>query len=133
MIAQLDQESMSYVVQGPEGRSGGLVGCALSLRPNSYDHKRHHAMRQLSTHPQNCPLLPMWDFVVIRADNTAVRLHPECSQTSLAAIEVDGVAGDEVMQPPKSGLGRSDGPGNFKAKIGVAREKKLRFDARRRQ
>ena len=37
MVAQLTDESMKIVVDGPGGRSGGLVACTFSARPNSYD------------------------------------------------------------------------------------------------
>ena len=51
MIAQLDEPSMEEVVNGPSGRSGGLVGCSFAIRPGSYDHKRHHMLRQTDPNP----------------------------------------------------------------------------------
>jgi hypothetical protein len=34
---------MKFVVQGENGDdSVGLVACAVTLRPNSHDHSRHH-------------------------------------------------------------------------------------------
>ena len=43
MVAQLDKESMQFVVRGENGDdSVGLIACAVMLRPNSYDHSRHH-------------------------------------------------------------------------------------------
>ena len=42
MVAQMDQRSIQLVCHGPDGRSGGLVRCEFSQRPNSYDHQRHY-------------------------------------------------------------------------------------------
>ena len=49
MVAQLDAASMAFVVNGDDGRSCGLVSCSCALRPNSYDHKRHHQLRVAGT------------------------------------------------------------------------------------
>ena len=45
MLAQLDEDSMAFVVQGEDNRSRGLVGCDIAMRPGSYDHKRHHQLK----------------------------------------------------------------------------------------
>ena len=39
MIAHLDADSMEFVVNGPDGTSGGVVGCSFCRGHNSYDHK----------------------------------------------------------------------------------------------
>ena len=44
MVAQLNDGSMDLVVNGLDGRSGGLLGCSFLIRPNSYDHQRHHQL-----------------------------------------------------------------------------------------
>ncbi len=42
MVAQLSDEDLAEVVQGPEGRSR-LIECILAVRPNRpYDHPRHY-------------------------------------------------------------------------------------------
>ena len=42
MVAQLDDASMKFVVQGENGDdSVGIISCAVMLRPNSYDPSRH--------------------------------------------------------------------------------------------
>jgi hypothetical protein len=40
MIALLDVESMRIDVEGEKGKSHDMIGCALIIRPNSYDHTR---------------------------------------------------------------------------------------------
>ena len=39
----MDDESMRIVVEGEKSKSGGLIGCALMVKNNSCDHKRHAA------------------------------------------------------------------------------------------
>ena len=136
LVAQLETESMQYVVDGPEGRSGGLIGCEFATRPNSYDHKRHHMMKMLKKNPQDASgnkkvvQLPVWDFLIRRADGTACRLHPEYSNTWIECVEVGD---DEItVNPPVAGLGCSDGPGTYKSKTLLPRSRKLRFNARKR-
>ena len=41
MVAQLNEASLAFVVNGADNSSGGLVECWFAMRPNSYDHKRH--------------------------------------------------------------------------------------------
>ena len=45
LVAQLNDESIAYVVNGPNNRSGGMTECWLSMQPGSYDHKRHHQLQ----------------------------------------------------------------------------------------
>ena len=54
MIAQLSVESMRIIVEGEKGKSGGLIGCALTVRNNSYDHKRHAAAVVAAKGKANC-------------------------------------------------------------------------------
>ncbi len=68
MVAQLDDESMEFVVEGGDpGR--GLTGCEIKLQKNSYGHPRQ-------VRKPKAPQLREWDFVFKRDDGTAVRLHP---------------------------------------------------------
>ena len=74
MVAQMDDESMLQVVQGPEDRSRGLTSCRLQ-QSEKYDHKRHHAQGAGSQ------MLKVWDFVLTRDDGSCVSLHPNFSST----------------------------------------------------
>jgi len=73
MVAQLDADSMEFVVQGDgeeTGRSRGLVACSV-VQNNRYDHKRSR------TGTTYC----IWDYILYRADGSCVALHPEHSKT----------------------------------------------------
>jgi hypothetical protein len=125
MVAQLDDDSMRRVVTGPEGRSGGLVGCSCAPRPNSYDHSRHHVLKETTGTPPTIKL-PVWDFAVHRADGSGIRLHPEWSKPHCSSFEAQGHA--EEVAPPRAGLGRSDGKGTYRYYKEVGCAVKLRFD-----
>ena len=129
MIAQLDDTSMEKVVNGFEGRSRGLVGCSLAIRPGSYDHKRHHMLIETATNSKQ--RLPVWDFVLHRADGSGIRLHPQYKGTVVETIEEPGHAEASVVVtvPPRRGLGRSDGPGTYKKYKDIGITDKMRFDA----
>ena len=71
MVAQLDDESLRYVVQDGD-RSRGFVGCEFRLREGSYDHSRQVQMPNWDSRQLQC-----WDFVLKRSDGTAVALHPD--------------------------------------------------------
>ena len=109
MIAQMTEESRAKVVKGPQGRSCGVVGCSFAVRPNSYDHLRSHMLKETSRAPS--VKLPIWDFVVHRADGAAIRLHLEWSKPRFPSFAAEGHG--EVVQPPRTGLGRSDGRGTY--------------------
>ena len=129
MIAQLDDTSMEKVVNGFEGRSRGLVGCSLAIRPGSYDHKRHHMLIETATNSKQ--RLPYWDFVLHRADGSGIRLHPPYRGNVVETIEELGHAEAlaVVTVPPRRGLGRSDGPGTYKKYKDIGITEKMRFDA----
>ena len=104
MVAHLSDESMHVVVNGPDGRSGGLIGCSFLVRPNSYDHSRHHQRKdatQRGLRVANGTKLPVWDFVLHRVDGTGIRLHPGWSNNKVGAYDVEG-HGQEV-EPPWAG------------------------------
>ena len=131
MLSQLDEESLQYVVNGPENRSCGVVRCCVAPRPNSYDHKRHHALKEAGK-PVLDRKLPVWDFVILRADGTATRLHPDWAKTYIETFAPQGYE-DPVMEPAK-GLGKSDGPGTYRwYKEVIGNMKYLRFDANRKK
>ena len=134
MIAQLQLEDMRQVVEGPQGRSGGLVGCTFAQRPNSYDHKRHHQLRQQARSGGAQPpaaKLPVWDFVVHRQDGTAIRLHPEWSKPNVEAYDASE-GHEEEVQPPRAGLGRSDGRGTYSHYKAVGCQLRFTFDTAKR-
>ena len=127
MIASLDRESMEYVVNGLAGRSGGVVGCSFSVRANSYDHKRQHMLREVGR--PIATKLPIWDFVVHRADGSGIRLHPEWSKPKVESFEAEGFQSE--VAAPKAGLGKSDGRGTYSLYKTMGNDRTLRFDAQR--
>ena len=129
MVAQLNTESMAYAVNGAEGRSGGLTGCYFAQRPNSYDHKKHRQLRKAGM-PQKDKKLLVWDFVLVRADGTGLRLHPQWSNNEVETYAVEGHA--EEVEPPAHGLGESDGPGTYRRFKDMGTQRKLRFDGAKR-
>ena len=129
MVAQLDAESMAYVVNGAEGRSGGLTGCYFAQRPNSYDHKKHNQLGKAGM-PKKDKKLLVWDFVLVRADGTGLRLHPQWSNNEVETYAVEGHA--EEVEPPAHGLGESDGPGTYRRFKDMGTQRKLRFDGAKR-
>ena len=46
MIAQLDADSMEFVVNGASGTSGGVVGCSFCRARNPYDHNMSYLHKQ---------------------------------------------------------------------------------------
>ncbi len=76
MIAQLDEPSMRYVVNGDESRGSGcgVTECWFTPRPGSYDHALQHANKDVGRETRESSI---WDFVIKRADGTGVRLHPQ--------------------------------------------------------
>ena len=101
MVAQLDAESMAFVVNGADGRSCGPVSCSFAVRPNSYDHKRHHQLRLAGTPKKD--KRRVWDFVLTRGDGSAVRLHPQWSKTAVESYAAEGHA--EEVEIPAHGRG----------------------------
>ena len=121
MIAQLDETSMKKVVTGIEGRSRGLVGCSLAIRPGSY---------YVKTATNSKRQLPYWDFVVHRNDGSGIRLDPQYEGNVVETIEEPG-PGEEwaVTVPPRRGIARSDGPFASKKYKDSGIIEKMRFDA----
>ena len=131
MLSQLGDDSLHIVCNGHQNRSGGVVRCLLMPRPNSYDHKRHHAAKA-NGEPVTDRRFPVWDFVIAREDGTAIRLHPQWTTTKIEAFPAQGYL--EQVEHPAKGKGQSLGPGTyawFKETIGTAET--LRFDAQFRR
>ena len=154
MVAQMTDESIEYVCMGPDGRSGGLTGADFSVRPGSYDHKRHSADYQggqpdrsrgqtdrsrgqtdRSGHSGQpaAVILGTWDFALHRADGSVLRVHPHWKGTKIDSMEMPPGAEYPEMQPPRKGVGRSDGRGTFShyKNFNVSSDK-LRFDPNKR-
>ena len=129
MVAQLDDESMAYVVNGPDNRSRGLVACWVSSRPHSYDHKRHHQLKE-ARNPKKDAQLRVWDFFITRDDGSSIRLHPQWSTTKVETFA--GGGHDEEVEPPVHGLGESDGRGTYKWFKSLGTQKQLKFNALKR-
>ena len=130
MVAQLQDADMVKVVQGIDGRSSGLVGCCISQRPKSYDHKTHHKLRVLG-YEQPHEKLAIWDFELMRDDGTGIRLHPSWKGTKVETFHMEGHAIE--VQPPAKGLGRSEGPGTYARYKGEGNSMTIRFDPRKWQ
>ena len=105
MIAHMTPQTRDLVVNGPEGRSGGLLRCAVSRRQNSYSHQRCYAARagqQLG--PQKAGQHQAeYDFVVYRADGSAVRFHPEWTRPEFAIYPL--TPHEAPVRPPPTGWG----------------------------
>ena len=119
MVAQMDDQSMRMVVQGPDNRSRGLTSCRLQ-QTEKYDHKRHHALGP------DCKMLKVWDFILMRDDGSCVSLHPNFSSTRFAAKFSEPDVDHEI---PRAGRGRSEGPGTYKYYTNKQVDATLRFDA----
>ena len=123
MIAQLDDDSMEYVVEGQSNEITAVAGCSLRPRLNSYDHKRHHMLRVGGRPAEN--KLRIWDFVIHRSDGSEIRLHPQWKTTKVETFRAEGH--DEEVEPPRSGLGGTNGPGTNRGYLKVASQRTLRF------
>ena len=81
MVAQIDEDSIRYVVEDGD-RSRGLVGCEVRRRRNPYDHKRQVQC------PDGHPQLRDWAFILKRSDGTAVRLQPQWSKKDIPTFYI---------------------------------------------
>ena len=106
MLSNLRDDDMRLVVDGPDGRGGGIVKCSCESTGH-YDHKREHAEQRgsASWKPQSDEH-SIWDFVLVRADNSSCWLHPNWGDNNVAYGEITAVQ-QTVIQPPSSGRGDS--------------------------
>ena len=123
LVAQLDEESLKYVVEDGDD-SRGLIGCEFKQRPGSYDHKSHNE-KKAAGRPQKDVQLLVWDFVLMRSDGSALRLHPQWNTTKVETYAVEGH--ETPVQIPKRSLGGSDGPGTYRYYKELGNQKTLRF------
>ena len=129
MVAQLDRDSMKYVVEG-DGGSRGIIGCEVAIRPGSYDHKRHHKWKTQNDTSRDKTCFPCWDFVIHREDGTGIRLHPNWSNPKVESFALEGFP--QQQQPPAQGPGSSEGPGTYARYKMAGVTKVLKFDASKR-
>ena len=113
MIAQMKDDSMRVVVQGPENRSRGIVSCRVQ-RTERYDHKREHAKAKTAVAGANPKMLEIWDFLLEREDGSCVCLHPHYSDTKISCKHGVPEKDHEVPSGPRGGRGGTSGPGTFK-------------------
>ena len=125
MIAALTEDSMSYVDQGPEGRSRGVVSCEFSPRPNSYDDITSRAI--LKEGLEVSKMLVTWDFLITRDDGSSVRLHPVYKLRKFKCCPGEGHP--EQVEPPPKGFGKSRGRGSCQAYLNKDVLRLLQFDA----
>ena len=143
MIAQLDDDSRAVVVNGGEGRSRGIIGCALH-QSEGYDHERTFAARDLAKAKAKAQglgkaeqkaageaveMLHQWDFVISREDGSFVLLHPRFSTTKIACKSQFPTFDGEL---PNTGPGGTSGPGTYKHFIVKNVDHVCRFDAKRK-
>ena len=83
----------------------------LAQRPNSYDHKRHHELKEERNPLQSAQLCAL-DFLLKRRDGTSVRLHPQWSTTTVAFFAGEGHEAE--VETPAHGLGESGDRGTYK-------------------
>ena len=69
---------MAILVSGEDDRNCGLVGCYVAPRPHSHDYKRYEKQKREGRALLDVRL-PVWDFVIRRADGADWRLHPRRS------------------------------------------------------
>jgi hypothetical protein len=125
MVAQLEEDSMGIVVDGEGGRSGGLLGCYLAPRPNSYCQNRQPKWQEWQ--PLDEFESFAWDFLFERADGTSVRLHPLSTNTNVVRLEVVSLAVPE--EPSAEGKGGSCGRWTYKHYKDIQPRAPLKFDA----
>ena len=64
----------------------GVVAVKVIARPGSFDSKRAEAWVRHGG--QRCVHLPIWDFLVVRADGTGILLHPRWRWHPQTGIEI---------------------------------------------
>ena len=136
MVAQMDEHSMRWIVQGLQEvanpRSRGLVSCRLQMT-DCYDHQRHSALKKdmagSGKKPPSADMLRIWDFVLVCEDGTEVGLHTNFSDKKIACY-LGAAAQDHEL--PRSGKGGTSGRGTFKYFKNKRCQMTLKFDGSKR-
>ena len=119
MLNGMDDATLERIV------GEGIVGIACKPIHHHYDHKRQHAARTLGRpFPAEAPV-PVWDFVVTRADRTAVRFHPNLKSKK---IEIKDLSAEVLRDGPRRGKGNSDGPGTYRRMLDLSYDEKGSFE-----
>jgi len=134
-VAQMNDESMQLVVEGPDGRSRGIVQCRIQ-ETERYDHQREASRRKRGI-PLGEDMLKQWDIFLVRDDGSSSGLHPNYSHPKIECCDGPAVAVGNVwigegcgckgltmargppiqtvpQELPATGLGGTSGPGTFK-------------------
>jgi len=126
MLFQLSDESRRWVIEGTEGcSSGGVTRCEFSMRRYSYAHLQH-----LIALENDAPIeerMPEYDFVLHRGNGTAIRLHPQWSNTKFSCYALACHASEVPI--PRDGLGTSEGPGTVRWYKNLDVQREVKFDA----
>ena len=132
MIAHMEPETRAFVVNGEGGSSGGLVRCSVSRRPNSYAHKMCHAANEGQQPPTPAARAgehqAEYDFLVVRADGSAVRIHPDWCQKTFPIYSENPHAAP-VRAPAR--YGGTCGRGTYKWYKNMAKIRDGAFDAQK--
>lgn len=125
MVAQMANESMAWVVLGPERRSRGIVCCIL-FESNEYDHKRHYALKQLDEAAAAETKLYEWSFIFVRDDGSFASLRPAYKNNKIQHTDVPMRQAEGGI--PASGKGGTSGKGTYKYYKEKNVTKTLKFD-----
>ena len=113
MLASFDVATRTQIIG--VGEDTGVAKICVCAIKGSCGHKRRFAALQAGEpYADNVPV-PIWDFIVERADGSEVRFHTQ--QTS-KKVEVCSVTrAQRLPEPPQKGRGGSDGPGTYRRKL----------------
>ena len=116
-------------VEGEKGKSHGMIGCALLIRPNSYDHKRFVQDDAVAAENRTQPLR-VWGFIIRRFDGTSNYSAPPAAQYGpRGGILCRGSY--RTNSNTQQGYGQSDGPGTFRKYIYMQTQGNLKLDPKK--
>jgi hypothetical protein len=112
LVAQLDGPSRAKVF----GQSSALLSCSFAFRDG-----------KVATG------LPVWDFIIHRADGTAIGLHPEWAKTKIPSRELNAPSEEPEQRPnPAAVAAKGKARPTFKVYRHCLGNLTLRFDPNRR-
>lgn len=80
MVAQLDDSSKQFVVQGPDHRSRGIVECSLPMT-ETHNRREHDDATHSAADAED--KVQQWDFILKHNDGSFVVLHPKLNNTKV--------------------------------------------------
>ena len=113
MLAGFDMVTRSQIMGF--GENTGVVSIRVCAIKGSCDHKRHYAAVEAGAPYSNDVPVPIWDFIVERADGSEVRFRTQ--QTSKKVEVCNVTMAQRLPEPPMKGRGGSDGPGTYRRKL----------------